>query len=105
MRAVRSKRTHFKVAKASAAAIKTIEAAGGSVEFCCPGRIAWPEMESAPRDAVRLTRSAKAASQKLIEGPRDLGRVTPAFATLSTYSTLILEAKYAQTLSPPTVSE
>jgi len=54
---------------------------------------------------VRLTRSAKAASQKLIEEARDSGRANPAFATLSTYSTLILEAKYAQTLSPPTVSE
>jgi hypothetical protein len=62
-------------------------------------------MESVRCDAVRLTRSAKAASQKLIEEARDSGRANPAFATLSTYSTLILEAKYAQTLSPPTVSE
>ena len=29
----------------------------------------------------------------------------PAFATLSTYSTIIIEAKYAQTLSPPTAPE
>jgi hypothetical protein len=61
-------------------------------------------MESALRAAVRLMRSAKAASQKLIKD--FVFRVaTPTFATFGTYSRIILEAKYAQTLSPPTVSE